>query len=449
MLLSGVLVYGRVQASTITVNTTDDDIDINGNCTLREAIRAANLDTAVDACPAGSGADTIILPAGDYVLTLPGIDENAAAQGDLDISFDLKIEGAGRHNTTINANGIDRVFHILSGEVEISKVTITGGSIDNDAGGIGIQGGNVLLIDSRVVDNETDLNYGYGGGITVLLEETTLTLVRTVVANNRAAYGGGIANVIGTVTLIDSLVRDNSAEVDGGGIYNLSADLFLVNSTISGNSAGQFGGGIHFLIDIDTQLNGVTQLFNVTISNNSAFSGGGVYLESGIEEFRLQNSIIAGNFDNGGGAPDCRGTLTSEGYNFIQSVTNCPIIGDITGNVTGVAPFLSPLANNGGPTMTHAFFLSSSLAVDGGNPTGCTGQIGEILGTDQRGFVRPIDGNGDGQNRCDMGAYEFNSPGVPTPTPTPTNTPAPPPTATPDPPHGDDEIIYLPFVTKP
>jgi hypothetical protein len=99
--------------------------------------------------------------------------------------------------------------------------------------------------------------------------------------------------------------------------------------------------------------------------------------------------------------------------------------------------------------MTHAFFLSSSLAVDGGNPTGCTDQNSEILGTDQRGFVRPIDGNGDGQNRCDMGAYEFNSPGVPTPTPTPTNTPAPPPTATPDPPHGDDEIIYLPFVTKP
>ena len=74
------------RAATITVTVTSDDNIVNGNCTLREAIRAANTDTSVDACPAGNGADTIVLPAGNYVLALGGMGENFAAAGDLDIT---------------------------------------------------------------------------------------------------------------------------------------------------------------------------------------------------------------------------------------------------------------------------------------------------------------------------------------------------------------------------
>ena len=84
------------RAATITVSVTADDNTVNGNCTLREAIIASNTDTAVDACPAGNGADTISLPAGNYVLTLGGMGEDFAVAGDLDIRRDLTIVGAGR-----------------------------------------------------------------------------------------------------------------------------------------------------------------------------------------------------------------------------------------------------------------------------------------------------------------------------------------------------------------
>ncbi|MBL8093191.1 MAG: CSLREA domain-containing protein, partial [Anaerolineales bacterium] len=78
-----------VYATQITVTTTTDELNADGDCSLREAIVAANTNTAVDACPAGSGADTITLPAGTFTLSLAGINENAAATGDLDIVDDL------------------------------------------------------------------------------------------------------------------------------------------------------------------------------------------------------------------------------------------------------------------------------------------------------------------------------------------------------------------------
>jgi len=57
------------EGAVIQVNTTADEIKNNGKCSLREAIQAANTDTAVDGCPAGNGAN---LPAGDGALFLWG-----------------------------------------------------------------------------------------------------------------------------------------------------------------------------------------------------------------------------------------------------------------------------------------------------------------------------------------------------------------------------------------
>jgi CSLREA domain-containing protein len=99
-----------VQAASISVNTTTDEVNADGDCSLREAIIAANTNAAVDGCPAGSVVETdaIILPAGTYDLTLAGLNENNAQTGDLDLKSSLIITGAGRTNTIINANGLDR-----------------------------------------------------------------------------------------------------------------------------------------------------------------------------------------------------------------------------------------------------------------------------------------------------------------------------------------------------
>ena len=119
-----------------TIDTTNDDLTANGNCTLREAIQAANTDAAVDNCSAGSGADIIMLPAGVYTLTLPGNEENNNATGDLDVTSPLTIIGAGADQTTINANGLDRIFDLHSGAstVVISGVTIMGGNASTGGG---------------------------------------------------------------------------------------------------------------------------------------------------------------------------------------------------------------------------------------------------------------------------------------------------------------------------
>ena len=96
LVLACLVVLGTRRASaavagvTITVTTTDDELNGDGDCSLREAIQAANTDSAVDSCPAGSDADTVVLPAGTYTLT----------SGDLDVSSEITINGAAAHKAS-------------------------------------------------------------------------------------------------------------------------------------------------------------------------------------------------------------------------------------------------------------------------------------------------------------------------------------------------------------
>src|SRR5512135_2911791 len=112
LLLAGLVGAPTVARATITVTVTTDDNTVNGNCTLREAIIAANTDKAQDACPAGHGADTVILPAGTYTLSIAGTGEDAGLTGALDITSDLTLDGAGRASTTIDGAGLDRVIDV-------------------------------------------------------------------------------------------------------------------------------------------------------------------------------------------------------------------------------------------------------------------------------------------------------------------------------------------------
>jgi CSLREA domain-containing protein len=120
-------------ASIINVNSTHDELNNDGNCSLREAIKAANLDLPVDACPAGSESDTIVIPAGLYSLAIGGRNEDAAGTGDLDISGTVTIVGIGQ--PTIDGNQLDRVFQILpNSHVTLSGLTIRNGLLGYDDG---------------------------------------------------------------------------------------------------------------------------------------------------------------------------------------------------------------------------------------------------------------------------------------------------------------------------
>lgn len=350
-------------AASITVTTFADDLGggTDSTCSLREAIQSANGDTAFGGCPTGSLADTIVLATGTYVLTREG-DEEANVSGDLDVTSPITIQGAGAALTVIDgawASNTDRILDVRPmGDLTISGVTIQEGSTDF---GAGIQA-NALV---------------------------TLTDV-VLRANTATNTGGGLWVNAGTATLNDVTVSGNSAPAGGGISVTKTATLVsITNATISGNQATGLGGGL--------LTSGTAEATNLTITQNRADTdgsgdgdGGGLAVIS-TGSVTMRNSIVGGNTDGSSpSAPDCSGTITSLGSNLVQRQTGCEGW-DADGDVTGLDPKLGPLADNGGPTPTHAL-LTGSYAIHTWNACGSM---------DQRGLPRP-QGSG-----CDRGAYEL------------------------------------------
>ena len=454
-------------AGTITVTTTADENNSDGDCSLREAIRSANADIAIDACDAGNGTDTIILPAGTYTFapSLGAAGENLAQTGDLDITENLTIEGAGRVQTVVDAAGHDRIFDVLTGAVvNITGLTVTGGDPQGGhGGGIQVNTGRLSLHDVRVTGNTTGGTANYnGGGVYAAPENESLTITLSRIDNNTAANsGGGVFIEYSTeLSLISSRVDSNTAST-GGGIANrdvaiirnseISAntstsssgggagisgtgDLVLINSTLSKNQAAGSGGGVVIGNGRTARLYNVTITGNVTNTDNDfTGDGGGIRIASGA--VTMKNTLIAGNFDNstsGTVHPDCSGVFDSLDYNLVGNTAGCTINGQAAHNLTGVDPLLGPLDDNGGPTLTH-LLKGGSPAIDAGDPTGCADDKGVYLKVDQRGYIRPVNGDRPPEKVCDIGAFEALSPGPPPPTITPSATATSTPTQTPTP----------------
>ena len=397
-----------VNSNLDTVDTTPGDgvcADAAGNCTLRAAIQETN------ALP---GADTITLPADTYTLSIPGIDEDAAESGDLDITDDLTINGGGADTAIIDGGALDRVFDIAPGSAtDISGVTVRNGS-SSGGGGIGNEG--TLTLNNSTLSGNTGRGISSTGTVTInnstvsgntgrgIANAGTMTIDNSTVSGNS---GGGIFNSgsgVGTMTLVNSTVSGNTkATGNGGGIFN-SGTMTVTNSTVSGNETAHIeaqGGGI--------ANSGTLTLTNSTVSGNLAltpFGGGGIFSSGGT--VNVKNTIIAGNSDLLGEGPDCVGTLTSQGHNLVQAPFGCTITGDPTGNITGEDPLLGPLQDNGGPTFTHAL-LEESRAIDAGDDAVLAEPF--LLEFDQRGpgFPRQLDGKGDGTPVVDIGAFELEA----------------------------------------
>jgi CSLREA domain-containing protein len=377
-----------------TVTTTSDHNDGTcsaADCTLREAINAANAQPA---------ADTI-----GFAPAVVGTINLNSVLPDLSTNIEIAGPGANLLNVRRNSGTAFRIFRIDNGTTSGPEVSIVGLTLSNGQG------------------TETGTP---GGGI--YNDFGVLRLLRCVLSGNGGRNGAGLMNFRGTVTIADSTMSGNISPGFGGAVFNQAADgpatLTIVNSTLHANLADR-GAAIY------NAGNGAAKvvLLNSTISDNSVEPGGvlfgGIYSDGASTNVTLRNTILKAGASGANFVAVNGATVTSQGNNISSDAAG----GDT--NSTGPGGFLnqpgdkrnvdpkldsSGIQNNGGPTATHAL-QSTSPAIDAGNHTAAPA-------FDQRGFVRV--------GIADVGAFEFagaapTPPPTPTPTPTPTATPTPVP----------------------
>jgi CSLREA domain-containing protein len=372
--------------TTVTVNTKVDESNTDGDCSLREAIEAANTNAKVDRCKAGSATeeDAIYFALGEKAKIVLGsqLPTITDASG-------LTIDGQ-KAKITVSGNDAVRVFEVgSSAAVNLRKLKVADGNSDDFGGGAFNNAGGTLTVTKSTFsgNSATDLGGGIDNRGTLEVTNSTFSANKTTRADGNN-FGGGIFND-GTLKVSKSTFSNNSS-LQGGGLANFRT-LEVTNSTFSANTAAG-GGGIF--------TNDTLKVANSTFSGNSStqLSGGAIRNQEQLGPFpgagatvTLSNTIVA-NSPSGG---NCGGPIIDGGFN-VDDGTTC---GFSAANISepSTDPLLGLLANNGGPTKTHAL-LRGSPAIDA-IPDGTNG-CGTLINTDQRGVERPQG------SRCDIGAYE-------------------------------------------
>ncbi|GEM_PF-4491570 len=434
-LLVANLLAGPVFAATITVTTTNDENNFDGDCSLREAIRASNFDAFVDGCNAGSGADTIILPAGLFALTIAGAGENDAGTGDLDINGELTITTFAKARPIIRADMAERAFHVLTPGVggvvvfdhlEIRESgTVSGGGAAANGGAISVDppldvevlvddcvfddnegslGGAIMNVDGRMTIRASEFrnNHSEIGGGAVGHEGSNAELViedSLFESNDDTALlypfaggfgGGGALWLARTTTIQRSVFRANTTAGGGGAIeIPQSTVIEIEDSTFTGNHADLAGGAVMCGDNEDYDCNNTT-IRSSTFTLNDADEGGAIAAEPGVPQLLLENTIVAGNTATTQ-SPDLHGAAWTDGHNLIGAadVTTSLVpqgspSGDLLGSVAvPIDPLLGPLVYAGYPRPFHRP-LPGSPALDNGVLTGPA--------FDQRGEPRGVDG---------------------------------------------------------
>lgn len=395
-------------SSAEAVDFSVSNLNDSGAGSLRQAILDAN---------AAPGADTITFSVnGSIVLnsTLPTLTDGAG----------LTIDGTGQSITVSGNNAVQVMIVVAGAKLNLRHLTVANGYVDGFLGdGGGIENFGILAVTDCTFSGNWAQFGGVGGGI---YNDNTLTVIGSTFSDNSAFFGGGIHND-GVLTVTRSRFSGNRA-VDGGGITS-GGEFTVTTSTFSGNSAETFGGGIagsrrgivsnstfsgNFagrgggISDIGTVANStfsgntsggggaiseVDTVINSTFFGNSARGGIGGGILDVSPPFNLANTILANNRDG-----DCfaNTAVSPSGVNLVQD-GSCGASSDPMHFIVA-DPNLGPLADNGGPTQTHAL-LPGSPAIDAADNSICAAP--PVNNLDQRGVARPQGAF------CDIGAFEL------------------------------------------
>jgi hypothetical protein len=291
---------GSASAATIRVTSGKDAIKNDGVCTLREAVIAVNTRSSSGApgeCPAGTGADKIVIAVRRVTLALSGPPENNAATGDLDLKRAVTITGSGAGATTVDAAGVDRALDVRPGAVvTVRDVTLTGGHAPAGAGGPG----STLVNTSMVGD--PGQSGGSGGAVA---NAGSLTLDHVNVTGNVSGNGGAGASASGGAGTGYSALGGNGGTGGAGGGVSSTGRLVVRDSLIAGNTTGTGGPG------------------------GSGFAGSGAPRTAGFVGISEPGDGSGGEGDGGGGGAG------GPGGDLYVTGTATVIDSTISGGVTG------------------------------------------------------------------------------------------------------------------
>ncbi len=308
----------RIAPATLIVTNDAND----GDGSLRQAVIDAN---------ATKGKDTIVFdtaffnPDNPRTITL--------TSGDIDITESLVIKGLGPDIVTVDGNNASRIFFIDDNTAAIKAVTISGLTLTNgnDAGGGAIVSAESLtIVNSIIADNTSTVDGGAlrfqssgklvikdsqftgntatddgGAPYAISLSKGSIKITNTAFTGNDAGddggaiFGGPVAMTKASLSIDNSIIEGNVAGGSGGGAYlgNFLANgtVTIKNTLVSGNSATAEGGGI-FLTDSSSTYTGKFVFDKVTISGNTAATGGGLSVVASSEDsLSIKGSEISTN----------------------------------------------------------------------------------------------------------------------------------------------------------